>query len=451
MAWLAGAAAGLALAAGSVAAAAAATATPARTPIQHFVMLMQEGHSFDNYFGTYPGADGVPPGTCMPVDPGRPGGSCVEPFHLGDRSASLPHSRVTFAAQHARGRMTGFLKALADLGVQDPRAPMGFYDDRDIPFYWKLAGDYVLFDRFFAAAAGGSVMNHMYWLTGTPGDLRFPDRIPPGGFRDLPTIFDRLEERGIPWKVYVQDYDPDITFRTAAAHPRGVQATWMPLLSYARYVDDPRLNRHIVDLSELFTDADRGTLPAVAYVVPSGSSEHPPGRPQAGVRLVRRIVNAMLLSPSWARSAFMWTYDTWGGWYDHVRPPRLDAHGAGFRVPAVLVSPYARRGHVDHTRLDVTSALAFVEDNWGLRPLARRDARANTFMSAFDFGAGPRPAVIPALRRDAPARRPVRRAVIYAGYGGAAAVAVLLVALAAGGGRRARRGPHAHRTRGEER
>jgi phospholipase C len=433
------AAAAIAVLLGSAASAGARPAPRARTPIEHFVMLMQEGHSFDNYFGRYPGADGIPPGTCLPVDRARLRGRCVRPFHLGQRSAGLPHSRGAFRQQYADGRMDGFVSALAGVGVEDPDVAMGYYDRRDIPFHWSVAREHVLFDRFFASASGGSVMNHLYWLTGTPGDPAFPDAIPPQGLGDLPTIFDRLEERGIPWKVYVEDYDPAITFRTAAQHQRGTQAKWMPLLSYARYVDDPRLFRHIVDLRELFTDADRGALPAVAYVVPAGSSEHPPGSLQSGSRLIRRIVNAMTLSPEWDSSAFLWTYDTGGGWYDHVRPPQVDAFGYGFRVPALMVSPYARRGHVDHTRLDATSALRFIEDNWGLRPLARRDARANSIVGAFDFYAGPRAPVIlrPSGAQAAP--RHVRRLVIYAGYGGSALLAFALV-LAAAIGPRARRG-----------
>jgi phospholipase C len=428
----------------------AAAAAPTRTPIKHFVMLMQEGHSFDNYFGRYPGADGIPPRTCMRVDPARRESRCYRPFHLGDRSANLPHSALTYERQHAAGRMNGFVAALADLGVPDPKFPMGFYDDRDIPFYWNVADDYVLFDRFFAAGTGGSVMNHMYWVTGTPGDPAYPDSIPPQGFGSLPTIFDRLNERRVSWKVYVEDYKPTITYRTAARHRRASQATWMPLLSYARYLDNPGLNRHIVDISRLFSDADRGKLPAVAYVVPANSSEHPPGRIQGGVGLVRRIVNSMTLSPSWPSSAFMWTYDTWGGWYDHVPPPRVDAYGNGFRVPALMVSAYARRGRVDHTRMDVTSALRFIEDNWRLRPLATRDAKANSLAGAFDFAAGPRPPAILPLGRGTPAPRVVRRSVIYAGYGGAAIFAGLLVVLALGREWLGRR-DHSRRVPGGER
>lgn len=414
----------LALAAAATApAAGASTPVKPRTPIEHFVMLMQEGHSFDNYFGTYPGADGIPKGTCMPVDPGRSGGRCVKPFRLGDRSASLPHSAATAAAQADGGRMDGFVKSQADLGVQDPRAPMGHYDGRDLPFYWNLADQYVLFDRFFAASAGGSVSNHLEWLTAGSGDPRYPDLIPPGGFGAIPTVIDRLEERGVSWKVYVQDYNAAITFRSNGRDGPTTQATWMPLLSFRRYVDDPATRRHIGDLSEYFTDADRGTLPSVAFVVPASSSEHPPGRPQAGQRLVRRIVGSLLLSPLWRSSAFLWTYDTWGGWYDHVRPPK----GRGFRVPALLVSAWARRHRVDHTPLDTTSPLRFIEVNWRLRALRPHDRRARTFFDAFDFSAGPRPAVIPALGRTHRGPERVRRAVIYGGYGGAALLAFALI------------------------
>jgi phospholipase C len=419
-----------------------------RTPIEHFVMLMQEGHSFDNYFGRFPGADGIPRATCMPVDPRRERGRCVRPFHLGDRSAGLPHGRLAFEQHYADGQMNGFVSSLAGVGIEDPSVAMGYYDQRDIPFFWSVARQYVLFDRFFASAASGSVANHLYWLTGTPGDPAYPNAIPPAGFGSLPTIFDRLDARGISWKVYVEDYDPAITFRTAAKHERGTQATWMPLLSYARYVDDADLSRHIVDVRRLFTDADRGKLPAVAYVVPAGSSEHPPGSLQAGSRLVRRIVNAMTLGPEWASSAFMWTYDTWGGWYDHVKPPQVDRHGYGFRVPALLVSPYARRGEIVHTRLDHTSALRFIEDNWRLRPLASRDAHANTLIGAFDFTADPRPATILRPGGAPTARKRARRAVIYAGYGGATLLALALVGAAAAGTVPRRRRRHSRRWRG---
>jgi phospholipase C len=375
--------------------AAPAAAAPT-TPVEHFVVLMQENHSFDNYFGTYPGADGIPAGSCMPV--GRRARPCVRPFRLGGRPVpDLAHDRRTHRIQYARGRMDGFVRA-ASIGRQTvERSVMGHYDARDLPYYWNVADEYVLFDRFFAPTARGGAASHRYWITGT------------GGMGDRPTIFDRLDERGVSWKFYVEDYDPG----------DAAQSVRVPLLGSARHAGDPR----IVDLDEYYEDLRDGRLPQVAYIAPAGSSEHPPGRIEAGQALVRRLISALSMSSAWGRSAFMWTYDEWGGWFDHVRPPR----GYGFRVPALLVSPYARRGHVDSTRLDTTSILRFIEDNWELEPLARRDARANGLAGAFDFTQPPRAPAIIAAERGSAHVPVVRRWVIYVGYGAALAVSLALI------------------------
>jgi phospholipase C len=460
-----------------------APATKTKTPIKHFITLMQENHSFDNYFGTYPGADGIPEGTCMPLDPradfrmggrrwqhgerrsfarflrrregisysdwarrnpddaarvfGDAGaqasgarGGCIRPFHIGNRSVQdLGHSARVFAGQYAGGKMDGFVHAIErDLGRID-RMVMGYYDDRDLPYYWNVADEYVLFDRFFTSAAGGSVWNHMFWVSGTPGNYE-ADVIPEGGFADIPTIFDRLEERGISWKFYVQNYDPGINFRNPGTGDRGSQVVWVPLLNYARFVDDPKLSRHIVDLEEYYKDLERGTLPAVSYIAPSGSSEHPPGSIQAGERFVRNLINALMRSSAWKSSAFSWTYDDWGGFYDHVRPPRVDPYGYGFRAPALLVSPYAKRGHVDSTTLDFTSYLKFIEQNWGLEPLSRRDRRANSVLAAFDFNRPPRKAQFVSPVRHEPARDEPRRVAIYGIYALSVAFTAATIALA---------------------
>ena len=412
-----------------------------KTPIEHVIVLLQENHSFDNYFGTYPGADGIPPGTCIPVDPSDPfGRNCVEPFHMGEGDVQPDdpdHSTATFLLQFNRRRMDGFVYALNQKN-QDGRLAMAYYDDRDLPYYWNLADEYVLFDRFFSSAAGGSFTNHGYWVAAAPGAEQRD--LPPEGLGDLPTIFDRLQQRGISWKFYVQNYDPRLTYRTRAeaTGPKASQAIWVPLLNYARYLDDPQLFAHIVDLGEYFKDLQQGTLPAVAYLVPSGPSEHPPSSVQSGQRFVRTLINELMRSDAWYSSAFILTYDDWGGWYDHVLPPQLDAYGYGFRVPALLVSPYARPGHIDSTVLDFTSILKFIEENWGLEPLAMRDARARSIITAFDFSQPPRePRVVPWERAGTEPRQEPRRGVIYAAYGAALVLPALLIGWAAlGSGRR---------------
>jgi phospholipase C len=411
-----------------------------KTPIEHFLFLMQENHSFDNYFGTYPGANGIPKGTCMPRDPtSKKDRDCVKPFRLGNRPVvDLEHKESIHLDQYRNGRMDGFVWAFTREGKRHGAMAMGYYDDRDIPYYWNIADEYVLFDNFFSSARGGSVINHMYWVTGAPGVKGKRDEVPAEGWGDLPTIFDRLEAAGISWKFYVQNYDPKITFRTAQDSDRAAQVVWVPLLGYARYVDDPKLSRHIVDLDEYFADLKRGTLPAVAFMVPSGASEHPPGSIKAGERFVRTLVTELMASRFWKSSAFMWSYDDWGGWYDHVRPPAVDSRGYGFRVPALLVSAWAKRGYVDSTQLDYTSALKFIEENWSLRPLASRDAKAKSFMSAFDFERGARePIFVNGLRIEVKPIEP-KREVIYVAYGAALAIPVFLIAFAS---RRLRRMP----------
>jgi len=145
---------------------------------------------------------------------------------------------------------------------------------------------------------------------------------------------------------------------------------------------------------------------------------------------VRTVINNLVASPYWDSSAFLLSYDDWGGWYDHVRPPQIDGFGYGFRVPALLVSPYARRGYVDHTTLDFTSGLKFIEENWGLAPLTRRDATASSIAGAFDFNQAPRPArIIPATRKVA-APVVAKRSIIYPAYSIGAALVLLLILVA---------------------
>jgi phospholipase C len=181
-------------------------------------------------------------------------------------------------------------------------------------------------------------------------------------------------------------------------------------------------------MEQYYRDAAQGTLPAVSFIAPAGSSEHPPGRIQAGQAFIRAIVTELMRSKLWNSSAFMWSYDDWGGWYDHVKPPQVDAYGYGFRVPALLVSPWARHGYIDSTQLDFTSMLKFIEQNWGLAPLAARDAKANSIAGAFDFSQGrARAPVLLSLERVAPSTQAVKTTLVYWAYGSAVVLPLLIV------------------------
>ena len=420
------------------------TGVTAKTPIEHLIVMMQENHTFDNYFGTFPGADGIPEGTCMPVDPDVPNGAgCIEPFHIGSNDVKLgdlDHSAATSRRQYNGGRLNGFVSAL-NARDQDGRLAMGYYDERDLPYHWFLARNYVLFDRFFSSASTGSMENHVFAVGASTMEAPEPPR-KPGQRGDLPnvrtvldnslpTIFDRLEEKGISWKFYVQNYDPKLTYRTASQYPgdRASQVVWVALLNIDRFLDDPKLNSHIVDLDQYYEDLRNGTLPAVAYISPSGASEHPPGSLMSGQRGVQTLINALQRSSAWPTSAFLLTYDDWGGWFDHVPPPQVDKDGYGFRVPAILVSPYAAQGAIDHTEMDFTSILRFIEDNYDLAPLSTRDAKANSLAMALDFSQTPREpyfwtgnSQITALKLSS------RRSVVYAAYGSGLALAVVALA-----------------------
>src|SRR5690606_11747850 len=234
------------------------------------------------------------------------------------------------------------------------------------------------------------------------------------------------------------------TYRAATDTDPASQTVRVPLLNYARFLDDPALSANIVDLAEYYRDLEQGTLPAVAYVATSGANERSAGSMAAGQKLVRTMLNRLMLSRSWERSAFLWSYDGSGGWYDHVAPPVIDGVQAGLRVPAVLVSPYARPGHIDHTQLDYTSALKFIEYNWDLPPLTTRDATAESISGACDFTAPPR---APGIIANGPAVPEVptgNSAMIYGWYGGAFVFAASLLAVAA---YRSRPAVAAHRSR----
>jgi phospholipase C len=400
--------------------AAEATEVPT-TPIRHLVVVMQDGHSFDNYFGSYPGANGIPAGTCLPAGTSAAGTQdCVRPFPLGSQPPEiLERTPGVQARQYAGGRMDGFVSAYRALG-RDGSTAMGYYDDADIPYYWNVADEFTLFDAWFTPARTGTRMNAFYSVAAVPAPGG-SERVPPGGYGDVPTIFDLLQARGIPWKVYVEHHDPTANFRTRTTPPARV-----PLLSFARFVDDPATAAHIVDLSQYERDLDAGTLPAFSYVVTNASDESPPGRVADGQTQIRGMLAGLAKSSAWSSSAFVWTYDSWGGYYDHVPPPAVDTYGDGFRVPALLVSPYSRRGVVDHAVRDHTAVLRFVEDNWRLPRLGARDTASAGLASAFDFGAPPRAAELLGTDRAVASAGSRARLVVYTAYGG-----ILLLAVAA--------------------
>jgi phospholipase C len=414
-----------------------------RTPIKHFIFLMQGGRTFDNYFGSYPGAEGPPAGACQAKVTDHPREGCVRPFLLsGIQTPALNAGGTIISRQYNGGAMNGFVSAYQQEGREGNLA-MGYYNRRELPFYWDVASHYVLFDHFFSSTLQGTRVNRSYWVSAAPPPAD-GQQMPVTGYGNQLTIFDRLQAAGISWKFYVQDYQPDATYRTAPVTDP-TQTVRVPLLNYPRFVNDPALRQHIVGMDQYYQDLADGTLPAVAYLASASDNERSARSIPAAQNMIHNLVTQLMQSRYWDSSALMWSYDGSGGWYDNLTPPRAGSARLGLRVPALLVSAYAKTGQVDHTVLDYTSALKFIEQNWRLAPLTSRDARATGLASAFDFTAGPRPPVImpAATSAGAGVAKPPRaapRGTIYGLYGAAATAALLLVILAAAAsGRTAKR------------
>lgn len=372
----------------------------AAIPIEHIIVLMQENHSFDNYFGQLPAAghadvDGLPASATNPDSTGAP----VAAFHQTRYcTADTNHSWTGSHLEFDGGKNDGFVTQNEPDGARS----MGYYDQNDLPFYYALAKTFAMSDRYFSSVVGPTFPNRFYLLAGTSfGRIR----------NDLtsssqPTIFDQLNAHQIAWKVYRNDFAYASLFH---ANPR-----------------------NLVPVSAFFSDAAAGTLPPVAFIDGSigitmvENDEHPPANIQQGQAYAARLIEALLASPNWPTSALFYTYDEHGGFYDHVPPPsacvpdniaplldpadpgsnfsaQFDRYG--FRVPFVVVSPYAKPGFVSHAVHDHTSILRFIETRFDLPALTNRDANALPLLDLFDFShaALMNPPVLPAATVDAAA------------------------------------------------
>jgi phospholipase C len=397
--------------------------------IKHVVIIMQENRSFDSYFGTYPGADGVPmkngvPTVCVP-DPSS--GQCVRPYHdSGDRDRGGPHAYRSAVADIAGGNMDGFIRQAERHGVCAPNDPtcgrqcpagqsrctdvMGYHDYREIPNYWRYARDYVLQDHMFAPVASWSLPAHLYMVSAwsaycaSPTDVAgcFNDPVTSGLPKDFGTLHGRLRRafqpgpfyswtdltwllhrQGVSWRYYVfPGGEPDCGNAAAITCPFVKQSArtpgiWNPLPHFTTVREDNQLG-NIVPVSDFFTAAKQGTLPAVSWVVPNNRvSEHPPALISAGQTYVTHLINTIMRGPDWSSTAIFLSWDDWGGFYDHVMPPRVDQNGYGLRVPALVISPYARKGYIDRQTLSHDAYLKFIEDDFlgGARIDPRTDGR----------------------------------------------------------------------------
>jgi phospholipase C len=425
--------------------------------IRHVVVIMQENRSFDSYFGTFPGADGIPPGVCVP----DPLGGCIRPYHdPGDRDVGGPHALKNANRDIDGGAMDGFVREAvagraACRGPNDPICSrpvagtdvMGYHDAREIPNYWTYARNFVLQDHMFEPIASWSLPAHLFTVSGwsatcsVKGDpmscTPAPDHPaePPdfkGNLKHTPPDYAwtdltfLLHKHGVSWRYYVtKGTEPDCEDDAAmSCDPIQQTATtpgiWNPLPWFDTVREDWQLG-NIASLRNFFKAARRGTLPAVSWIAPSGKvSEHPPGLISAGQAYVTSIVNAIMRSPNWRSTAIFLVWDDWGGFYDHVVPPAIDSTAYGLRVPGIVISPYAKRGYIDHQILSFDAYLKFIEDDFlggerldprtdgrpDPRPYVREDiAILGNLADDFDFEQRPRLPLLLAPQPDSRRRR----------------------------------------------
>ena len=330
---------------------------PRLSAIRNIVVVLQENHTFDNYFGTYPGADGTSgKSICIPETQGST--SCVSPYHFASLvPADLRHNWASAHNDYDGGKMDGFVYS------EGSKTTMGYYDNTDISRYWKAAQQYVLCERYFTSVMSESAPNHLYLVAGTSGGI-IDDNVPSP--LNFPPIFQELDQAGISWKVYgfTKWYE---SFGYVQGSP-GAKANFSPGSRFAK-------------------DVAAGNLSQVSWVIGApGGSEHPPQNIQSGENSVADdIVNTLGASAYWNSCALFLTWDDYGGFYDHVPPPQVDSYGYGFRVPCLVISPFAKAGFIDNTVNDHISVLKFIETRFGLSPLSTRDAAANDMSEAFDF------------------------------------------------------------------
>jgi phospholipase C len=423
----------------------------AKQHLKHLIFIVQENRSFDHYFGTYPGADGFPRGANGGVDVCIPDpvlGHCVRPYHTSNQWADGgPHTQRHSIADVDRGRMDGFVRTVVDspihcadhrsdpacrpyLGPAGQPDVMSYHTRKEIPNYWAYADRFVLQDHMFAPSDSWTLPSHLFLVSAwsaqctdprdattcssslTLGDqnriMRRHKDVPLWGWTDVTYLLDRQH---VSWAYYVGDdtclFDPC----PAVTNPRTTVPMQNPLPWFTTVREDGQVS-NVRPHADYFASAADGTLPSVSWVMPYGGVSEHPNTDQPiwkGMQHVTRVVNAAMNGPDWDSTAIFLTWDDWGGFYDHVKPIRVDRNGYGIRVPGLLISPWARAGTIDHQTLSFDAYLKLIEDLFlggqrldpetdgrpDPRPTVREDVkRLGDLLSEFSFTQEPLPKLV---------------------------------------------------------
>ena len=440
---------------GGNAAPVSADLTSARAHIKHIIVIMQENRSFDQYFGTYPGADGIPmqngvPTVCV-TDPQTK--QCIKPYHnVDDVNSGGPHGASSATADINGGKMDGFIaqfrQASKGCKGKNPDTPgcvegktpdvMGWHDAREIPNYWSYAQNFVLQDHMFEPNASWSLPSHLFMVSAWSAECtNLNDPMTCKSALDGPTLPNKsssslveanqgkldyswtdltylLHKNNISWAYYLSNgNEPDCADDAMLCQPKKQNANapgiWNPLPAFNTVKQDGQLG-NIQTVDKFFTAAKDGTLPQVSWIVPENAvSEHPPSKISAGQAYVTSLINAVMQGPDWNSTVIYLAWDDWGGFYDHVAPPSVDQNGYGLRVPGLVISPFVKKGFIDHQTLSFDAYLKLIEDIYlngqridpatdgrpDSRPTVREDAKIlGDLLQEFDFNQKPLPPLI---------------------------------------------------------
>jgi phospholipase C len=395
------------------------SSAPSSSPIKHVVVMIQENRTFNDFFATYPGADGATTGKM------EPDSTChvrheetiaLKESNLVVDPGNLQHDYPGYHTAYDGGKMDGF-DAIA-LGNQvECTEPYQYTNPAQIKPYWDLAKQYVLAEHMFTTQGSGSFTAHQDLIRGstqidaTESLVDFPLEGPwgcdaPTGTTtslitkddvyesyagpfpcttDFPssynydTLRDLLDAKHVSWKYYVPSIDT-------------AWGGWMnafDLVAPVRYGPEWTTNV-ITPQTKIFSDISRGKLPAVSWLVPDrNDSDHPQGPVDRGPSWVASVVNAIGTSSYWKSTAIVVVWDDWGGFYDNLAPKQMGFGGLGFRVPALIVSAYAKPGYLSTTDYEFGSILKYIEHNWDLGSLGTTDVRAKSIIDSFDYSQAP--------------------------------------------------------------
>jgi phospholipase C len=376
-----------------------AAASPDVSQIKHVVFILKENHTFDNYFGAFPGTDGVTSGlihTGKSVPLRRSPNFFTEDIGhtFGDALLAMDNGKmdkfdlISGAVQH--GHLANYTQ----------------FRESQIPNYWALATRFAIADEFFTSVHGPSFPNHLFTIAAQSGEaINNPtggggtwgcdssilttsvDGIDANGNRftefpcfDFPTVADSLNTAGLTWRYY-----------GATLEQPGYEWTEFDAIRRIRY--GPQWKTNVRGYATFFKDIAQGDLANTTWITTDPEiSEHPEESGScAGENSTVKIVNALMNSPEWSSTVIFVSWDDFGGFYDHVAPPQLDQLGLGPRVPLLIISPFVKSGYIEHQQLEFSSVVKFIEEVFGLPFLTARDTNSNDMFDAFDFTDAPLP------------------------------------------------------------